>query len=160
MLGAIVAFQLMGILHPATVSGDTWGGMAALAGSWIGGGANMVAMKEVFDVDETTFGQFVVVDVCVGYVGMTVLIFLAGRAQAIDWRNRVDTRPLEQLRQRLDTYQAEHSRVASLTDLMLVIGVAFGAVGLSHAIAAPASAGSRQMCPGRNRSACMNPLSG
>ncbi|HYM85530.1 MAG TPA: DUF819 family protein, partial [Pseudoxanthomonas sp.] len=140
MIGAIIAFQVMGVLHPETVSGDTWGGMAALAGSWIGGGANMVAMKEVFDVDETTFGQFVVVDVGVGYVWMAILIFLAGRAQAIDARNGVDTQPLEDLKQRLDSYQAEHARIATLTDLMLIIGIAFGAVGLSHAIAAPAAA--------------------
>jgi uncharacterized membrane protein len=140
MIGAIVAFQVMGILHPETVSGDTWGGMAALAGSWIGGGANMVAMKEVFDVDETTFGQFVVVDVGVGYAWMAVLIFLAGRAQAIDARSGVDTRALETLKLRLDSYQAEHARVASLTDLMLIIGLAFGAVGLAHAVAAPAAA--------------------
>ena len=140
MIGAIVAFQVMGVLHPETVAGDTWGGMAALAGSWIGGGANMVAMKEVFDVDETTFGQFVVVDVGVGYVWMAILIFLAGRAQAIDARNGVDTRALEDLKQRLDSYQAEHARIASLTDLMLIVGIAFGVVGLSHAIATPAAA--------------------
>lgn len=140
MIGAVVAFQVMGVLHPETVAGDTWGGMAALAGSWIGGGANMVAMKEVFDVDETTFGQFVVVDVGVGYVWMAVLIFLAGRAKAIDARTGVDTQPLEELKQRLDSYQAEHARVASLTDLMLIVGIAFGAVGLAHAVAAPAAA--------------------
>ncbi|WP_241235412.1 DUF819 family protein, partial [Xanthomonas euvesicatoria] len=54
MLGAVVAFWVMRWLHPATVAGDTWAGMAALAGSWIGGGANMLAMREVFDVDATT----------------------------------------------------------------------------------------------------------
>ncbi|MCY7355370.1 MAG: DUF819 family protein [Lysobacter sp.] len=140
MIGAIVAFQVMGVLHPPTVAGDTWGGMAALAGSWIGGGANMVAMKEIFNVDETTFGQFVVVDVGVGYVWMAILIFLAGRAQAIDARNGVDTRAIEELKQRLDDYQAEHSRIASLSDLMMIVGVAFGAVGLCHAIATPAAA--------------------
>ena len=100
MIGAFVAFWVMGMLHPETVAGDTWAGMAALAGSWIGGGANMVAMKEVFDVDETTFGQFVVVDVGVGYVWMAVLIFLAGRAEAIDARSGADTRAIEDLKQR------------------------------------------------------------
>ena len=140
MVGAVVAFQVMAVLHPATVAGDTWGGMAALAGSWIGGGANMVAMKEVFDVDETTFGQFVVVDVGVGYVWMAILIFLAGRAEAIDARNGVDTSALEELKTRLDGYQAEHARHASLADLMMIIGVAFGAVGLCHAVATPAAA--------------------
>lgn len=139
MIGAWAAFWLMGLIHPETVAGDTWGGMAALAGSWIGGGANMLAMKEIFDVNETTFGQFVVIDVSVGYVWMAVLIFLANRAQAIDARTGADTRAIEDLKQRLASYQKQHERVASLSDLMVILGIAFGAVGLSHAIAGPAS---------------------
>ena len=140
MLGAFVAFWVMGLIHPETVAGDTWGGMAALAGSWIGGGANMLAMKEVFNVNETTFGQFVVVDVSVGYLWMAILIFLANRAQAIDARTGADTRAIEDLKQRLASYQKEHERVTSLSDLMVIMGIAFGTVGLAHAIAGPASA--------------------
>lgn len=137
MLGAVVAFQLMKWLHPATVAGDTWAGMAALAGSWIGGGANMLAMREVFNVDATTFGQFAVVDVGVGYVWMAVLIFLAGRAPRIDARSGADTRAIDELKRRIERFQAEHERVPSLADLMMIVGVAFGTVGLAHAIAAP-----------------------
>lgn len=140
MVGAIVAFLAFRALHPETVAGDTWAGMAALAGSWIGGGANMLAMKEIFAVDATTFGQFAVVDVGVGYVWMAVLIFLAGRANAIDARSGADTRAIEDLKQRLAAFQAEHARIASLTDLMLIVGIAFGTVGLAHAVAAPLSA--------------------
>ena len=140
MLGAFASFWLFGLIHPETVAGDTWGGMAALAGSWIGGGANMVAMKEVFGVDETTFGQFVVVDVGVGYVWMAVLIFLANRAGKIDARSGADTRAIEELKQRLAAYEAQHSRIASLSDLMVIVGIAFGVVGLAHALAGPLSA--------------------
>ncbi|KAB7773818.1 MULTISPECIES: DUF819 family protein [Xanthomonas] len=140
MLGAVVAFQVMKWLHPVTVAGDTWAGMAALAGSWIGGGANMLAMREVFQVDATTFGQFAVVDVGVGYVWMALLIFFAQRAPAIDARTGADTRGIDDLKQRIAHFQAQHERVASLTDLMLIVGVAFGAVGLAHAIATPTAA--------------------
>jgi uncharacterized membrane protein len=140
MLGAFGAFWIMGLLHPETVAGDTWGGMAAVAGSWIGGGANMVAMKEVFAVDETTFGQFVVIDVAVGYLWMAVLIFLASRAPAIDARSGADTSAIEELKTRLASYQKQHERVATLAELVMIVGIAFGVVGLCHAIAGPASA--------------------
>lgn len=140
MLGAFAAFWIMGVLHPETVAGDTWGGMAALAGSWIGGGANMVAMKEVFGVDETTFGQFVVIDVAVGYVWMAVLIFLANRAPAMDARSGADTSAIEDLKLRLASYQEQHERVASLAELVMIVAIAFGVVGLCHAVAGPASA--------------------
>lgn len=137
MLGAVVAFQIMAWLHPETVAGATWGGMAALAGSWIGGGANMLAMKEIFEVDATTFGQFAVVDVGVGYVWMAVLIFFASRAPAMDKRSGADTRALDDLRDRVASYQAQHARIPTLGDLMVMAGVAFGAVALAHGLAAP-----------------------
>jgi len=137
MLGAVVAFQLMAWLHPETVAGTTWGGMAALAGSWIGGGANMLAMKEIFEVDATTFGQFAVVDVGVGYVWMAVLIFFAARAPAMDKRSGADTTALDDLRDRVARFQAQHARIPALGDMMKMGGVAFGTVALSHALAGP-----------------------
>lgn len=140
MLGAPIAFLVMGVIHPETVSGDTWAGMAALAGSWIGGGANMVAMREVFDVDATTFGQFAVVDVAVASLWMAVLLYLAGRSVQIDARRGVDTRALDEMKLRVAEYEAANARIPSLTDLMLIVAVAFGSVGLAHAIAAPLAA--------------------
>ena len=140
VVGGILAFLLFQAVHPETVAGDTWAGMTALAGSWTGGGANMLAMKEIFQVDATTFGQFAVVDVGVGYVWMAVLIFLAGRSAAIDARSGADTRAIDDLQERLAAFKAQHSRVASLTDLMVIIGLAFGTVGLAHFLAAPLSA--------------------
>jgi uncharacterized membrane protein len=137
MLGAIVSFQLMKLTHPETVAGDTWAGMAALAGSWIGGGANMVAMREVFGTDATTFGQFAVVDVACASLWMAILLFLANRAQQIDTRNGADTRAIDEMKARISAYEAQNARIPSMTDLMVIVGVALGGVGLAHAIAAP-----------------------
>ncbi|KAB7770167.1 DUF819 domain-containing protein [Xanthomonas maliensis] len=137
MLGAVVAFWLMQWLHPATVAGDTWAGMAALAGSWIGGGANMLAMREIFAVDATTFGQFAVIDVGVGYVWMALLIALAQHAPRLDARSGADTRALDALQAQMAQFQAMHARIPSLADLMVIVGVGFGGVGLAHALATP-----------------------
>ena len=147
MLGGVIAFLAMRAVFPDTMAGDTWAGMAALAGSWIGGGANMLAMKEIFNVDATTFGQFAVVDVGVGYVWMAVLIFLAGRAQAIDARSGADVSALDDLKERVSAYHAQHARIPTLTDLMLIVGLAFGIVGLAHFIATPLSAWVGQQFP-------------
>lgn len=135
MVGALLAFLAMGMLHPETVSGDTWRGMTTVAGSWIGGGANQAAMKEVYEVDSTLFGQFVAVDVIVANVWMAVLLFLAARSEAFDRWTGADTSAIADLKQRIADYQAQHSRIPSLTDLMLVVGVGLAATGLSHAIA-------------------------
>lgn len=137
MLGAIVSFLVMRGLHPETVAGDVWRGMTTVAGSWIGGGANQAAMKEVFNVDATVFGQFVAVDVLVASVWMAVLLFLAGRAQVFDRWTGADTSAIDALKGRIERYQAEHSRIPSLTDLMLILAVGLGATGLSHFLAGP-----------------------
>lgn len=140
MAGGVIAFLLVRAIFPEAMAGDTWAGMAALAGSWIGGGANMMAMKEIFDVDATTFGQFAVVDVAVGYAWMATLIFFAQRAAKIDARSGADTRAIDELKERIAAFKAQHERIPTLTDQMMIVGIAFGTVGLAHAIAGPASA--------------------
>lgn len=130
--GALVSFEVMRVLHPETVAGETWRGMTTMAGSWIGGGANQAAMKEVYEVDATLFGQFAAVDVIVASLWMAVLLFLAGRAEAIDRWNRADTSAIDEIKRRIEAYQAEHVRVPNLNDLVMIIAVGLGATGLAH----------------------------
>ncbi len=137
VVGAVVAFVAMGWLWPDAVAGETWRGMTTVAGSWIGGGANQAAMKEVFEVPDDMFGQFVAVDVLVANLWMAVLLFLAARAEAFDRWTRADTSAIEDLKRRIEVYQAEHSRIPGLTDLMLILAVGLGATGLAHALADP-----------------------
>ena len=132
MLGALVAFEAMRVIHPETVAGDTWRGMTTVAGSWIGGGANQAAMREVFDVDATMFGQFVAVDVLIGNVWMAVLLFLASRAQVFDRWTGADLTALNRLRDSIEQYQAQHARIPTLTDFMVILAFGLGATGLAH----------------------------
>jgi uncharacterized membrane protein len=137
MLGAVVAFVAMGFIHPPAVAGETWRGMTTLAGSWIGGGANQAAMKEVFAVDATLFGQFVAVDVLVASVWLAVLLFLAPRATAFDRWTRADVSAIDDLKRRIEDYQAQHARIPTLPDLMVVLAVGLGLTGLAHLLTDP-----------------------
>lgn len=137
MLGAMAAFLAMGAIHPETVAGETWRGMTTVAGSWIGGGANQAAMKEVFEVEPNLFGQFVAVDVLVANVWMAVLLFLAGRANAFDRWTGADLTAIDDLKRRVEAYQAEHSRIPTLADLMMILAVGLGVTGLAHFLAEP-----------------------
>jgi uncharacterized membrane protein len=137
MLGAVVAFVAMRAIHPETVGGETWRGMTTVAGAWIGGGANQAAMKEVFAVDATLFGQFVAVDVLVASVWLAVLLFLAGRSAAFDRWTGADLTAIDDLKRRVEAYQAEHTRIPTLTDLVVIVAIGLGATGLAHAITDP-----------------------
>ena len=57
---------------------DLWRGLTTVAGSWIGGGANQAAMKEMFNVDDQIFSSMITVDVIVANVWMGFLLFGAG----------------------------------------------------------------------------------
>ncbi|MGG7606281.1 DUF819 domain-containing protein [Massilia sp. BKSP1R2A-1] len=137
MLGALVSFEVMRVIHPETVAGETWRGMTTITGAWIGGGANQAAMKEVFEVDANVFGQFVAVDVLVANVWTAVLLFLAGRAQAFDRWTGADLSAINALKARIETYQAAHARMPTLTDVMVILAVGIGVTGLSHALTGP-----------------------
>jgi uncharacterized membrane protein len=140
MIGGPISLALWGWISPETVSGDVWKGMATLAGSWIGGGANQAAMKEVFAVDDNLFGMMVAVDIIVANLWMAFLLYLAGRADVIDAKNGADTRAIVALREKMQRFQAEHERIPQLSDLMVVCGIGLGAMGLSHLLAAPLTA--------------------
>ncbi|MGB0133753.1 DUF819 domain-containing protein [Dokdonella sp.] len=151
MFGAVFAFGLFEVISPQTVSGDTWRGMTTIAGSWIGGSANQAAMKEVFDVSNDLFGQFVAVDILVGTTWTAVLLFLASRAEAFDRWTGADTSSIDDMKRRIEAYQAQHARIPTLNDLMIIIGIGFGATGLAHAIGDPLASWISQVAPGLAR---------
>lgn len=139
VLGGPVAILVMSAVSPETVGGHgpeaIWRGLTTIAGSWIGGSANQAAMKEVFGVPDDLFSAMVAVDVLVANVWMAVLLFMAGKAPAIDRRIGADTRGLEALQEQVSAFQQRIARVTTLPDLMLVVGVGFGVTGASHVLA-------------------------
>lgn len=137
ILGGPLAVALWGFIAPDTVAGDVWRGMATLAGSWIGGSANQTAMREVFEVGSDLFGAMVTVDVVVASVWMAVILWMAANQERLDAARGADTTALHALRERVEQLEAERTRVPTLADLMTIIGVAFAATGISHALATP-----------------------
>ena len=137
IIGGPLALLVVGTLSPATVGGEgpdaVWRGMTTVAGSWIGGGANQAAMKEVFEVGDNLFGQMIAVDVLCASVWLAILLFLAGRAQKIDTWTGADTSAIEDLKRRIEAYHAKHARIPRLADLMFLAAVGFGATALAHA---------------------------
>lgn len=135
VIGGPIALMSVGYFFPQELGGDVWRGMTTIAGSWIGGGANQAAMKEVFNVDGNIFSVMITVDVLVANVWMAVLLFIASRAEFFDRKNGADTTGIMHLRKKIEQYEAENARIPNLTDIMLIVAVAFGVTGLSHALA-------------------------
>ena len=120
--------ELIGVTGPDAV----WRGMAALAGSWIGGGANMLAMKEIYGADGNIFTIMVTVDIVVANIWMAVLLYMAANHKRIDAKNGADTSSIDRLIEKVEAETRENSKQPDLKDYMLILAVGFGAAGLAH----------------------------
>jgi len=136
MAGGPLAILLFSVIAPDVVAGigpdAVWRGMSTVAGSWIGGGANQTAMKEVFGVGDDVFSAWIAVDVLVANVWMAFLLYGAAISARIDRKTGADTRAIEELKAKVEAYQAAHSRIPTMTDTFAILGVGFGATAIAH----------------------------
>ena len=111
---------------------DLWRGLTTVAGSWIGGGANQAAMKEMFNVNDQIFSSMITVDVIVANVWMGFLLFGAGINKKVDkWLN-ADSSAIEDLKNKLINYKRKNQKIPSLTDFMIILAIGFGITGIAH----------------------------
>ena len=112
---------------------DAWRRMSYLAGSWIGGGANAVALQRTFGVSDAAISPIIVVDVAVANVWTGVLLYLAGRSARVDRWLKADASSIRILEHEIQDFQDSVTRPASLRDLLYVVALGFGFAYLGHA---------------------------
>ncbi|MCB2085964.1 MAG: DUF819 family protein [Sphingomonadaceae bacterium] len=135
ILGGPIALWIVAQFDPAVIgSGDTaaWRGLATLAGSWIGGGANQTAMLEVYGYPLELFSALLAVDIIVAEIWMVFLLYGAGASERVDRWLGADSSAIERLRDKMAHYTSSIERVAGANDYVLLFGATFAVVGLSH----------------------------
>ena len=135
VLGGPVALLVTSYIAPGIVSAspdELWRGLSTIAGSWIGGGANQTAMKEIFNVDDNLFASMIVVDVVVANIWMGFLLYGASISKRVDKWLKADSSAIDDLQKRVEDYQASVAKIPATTDLFIMLGVAFGGVALAH----------------------------
>jgi uncharacterized membrane protein len=139
IVGGPIALYLVGSLAPEvffTSDGEAiWPGLATVAGSWIGGGANQTAMKEIFGASDKLFSAMIVVDVFVANLWMAFLLYGAGISDRLDVKLKADNSAISSLKKKMEDYSDKITRTATTTDLFMIVGIGLGAVGLSHLFA-------------------------
>ncbi len=139
IIGGPIAFIVVRYFFPEAFAGSSadeiWRGMTTLAGSWIGGGANQAAMKEIYNVSDEAFAKMIAVDIIWASLWMGVLLYMSKRAKAIDEKTGADVSAIERIKLKMETFQTENARNFNLNDLMFILAVAFVATGIGHAIA-------------------------
>jgi uncharacterized membrane protein len=101
ILGGPLAILLVSSFNPELVGGAgpeaVWRGMATIAGSWIGGGANQAAMYEVFSPSNSLFGIMITIDIIVAEIWMAFLLIGIGKKDAIDRFFKADSSSVDHL---------------------------------------------------------------
>ena len=139
ILGGPIALITVKYFFPELISSagsDLWKGMSAIAGSWIGGSANQTAMREIYNVPQDLFGTMLIVDVIVANFWMALLLYGAGKTQKIDKWLKADTSAIEALKLKTGQYRLSIEKNPGTLDIVLMLAVTFGIVGISHLITA------------------------
>ena len=123
--GVVVGGPLSLFICHKWLPDDAWQGMSALAGSWIGGGANYVAIGDMAGASDEMLGLMVIPDVFVANIWMGVLLYMSGRQHAIDERTGADARMIRDLEDRMTDFHERTNRIATIADLMLILALGF-----------------------------------
>ena len=136
ILGGPLAILIVSTFAPDVVGGvgpdAVWRGLTTVAGSWIGGGANQAAMKEIFNVSDTLFSSMIAVDVIVANIWMAFLLYGAGINERIDAKFQADNSAITELKEKIEAYRAQILRIPDLTDTLKVMTVGFGVTAIAH----------------------------
>ncbi|WP_282008147.1 DUF819 domain-containing protein [Brevundimonas aveniformis] len=135
MIGGPVAIWLTSVFAPellGTGPEAIWRGMATVAGSWIGGSANQAALYEIFGAGPDVFSIWIAVDVIVANIWMAVVLWIAANQTRVDRWLKADSSAVVAVREKAEAYELANARIPTLKDLIIILAVGFGSVGISH----------------------------
>ncbi len=128
-LGMVVGVPTAFWLFKDQVGTELWSSFGALAGSWTGGSANLIAVKEALGASDTVFSPIVVVDTIIPYFWMGTLVALAAAQPIFDRWNRSRVDFLDDLQKNLANVEATRMvkfdwvKMAGLLGLALVVSI-------------------------------------
>ena len=139
VIGGPFAMLIIGAIDPnileaTSPDNEIWRGMATVAGSWIGGGANQTAMLEVYQPSSSLFSAMVTVDIIMANLWLAFLLYGASMASKVDRWLGSDTSAISHLLKQVQDYQNKIKRIPSLNDFISILAVAFGITAVGHII--------------------------
>ncbi|MEX0904296.1 MAG: DUF819 family protein [Balneolaceae bacterium] len=136
IIGGPLAILIVSAISPGVLEGtgadEVWRGLATVAGSWIGGGANQTAMLEVFEPSSELFSAMVTVDILIANLWLAFLLYGAGMSEKIDTWFKADASAITGVRKKIEEYRASIARVSSLTDITTIVAIAFVITAIGH----------------------------
>jgi uncharacterized membrane protein len=132
MVGGVVAYVIVHGWLPE----DSWKGFGALAGSWIGGTANMLATKEMLGATDAQLGLAVVADNVIYIVWLPLLLMSRDYAAQFNKWARVPKERLAAMDAAAEMH-VEEDHAPTMPQYLYLAAVVVGVTAIGHALAAP-----------------------
>jgi uncharacterized membrane protein len=121
MLGATFGYAMFA----PRLDPQGWKNIGALAASWTGGSANMVAVKGALEIPDPVFAPMFAVDAVMAYTWLGFLIILSGFQVAYAKRVGVNARLQREIENRISEWAQSPQRAPSTRDILVIVGLAF-----------------------------------
>jgi uncharacterized membrane protein len=123
-LGIMVGTVLVFAVFKGIIGVQFWSGFGALSGSWTGGSANMIAVKEALSAPSEVFLPMVVVDTVVPYVWMAFLILMVGWQRMFDPWNHARADLLAEFNRKVGSVPLKVFRGWQVKQIFLILAIA------------------------------------
>lgn len=133
----VLSAPLVFYVFKGWIGTEFWSGFGALCGSWTGGSANMIAVKEALGTPDAVFLPMVVVDTVVPYAWMGILVASVASQPMFDRWNNSDRRILDQLNRKSKAAHTseEMGHQWNVQATVMILALAFAASVLTQFLA-------------------------
>ncbi|WP_341224707.1 DUF819 family protein [uncultured Arcticibacterium sp.] len=135
VIGGPIAVLIVKAISPETFSGvnsETWRGLSTVAGSWIGGGANQTALKEVFQPSGVLFSQSVAVDILVAETWLAVLLLGVANKAKMNKFFGSNSDLIDEIKDKLEAESLKKTKIPAYEDYIKILAVGFGGTAIAY----------------------------
>jgi uncharacterized membrane protein len=139
IIGGPLAVKIVSSFKPEVfymgTEDEVWRGLGTIAGSWIGGGANQTALKEILQPSAYVFSQCVAVDVLVAEAWLAILLIGVANNTKINRWLGADRGVVEEMKNRVAELKGQKEKIPTFDDYLVLVSVAFISTGLAYFLA-------------------------
>ncbi|MBN9645882.1 DUF819 family protein [Terrisporobacter glycolicus] len=111
---------------------DTWKSFAALAGSWMGGTGNMVAIQGALNVSDSKLGYTLLMDSINYSIWVMFLLWLVSFAPKFNKWTKADTKLIDEIGEKLKSDSNQMRKEIEFADLIGLLGLSLLVAALSQ----------------------------
>ncbi len=120
-IGFIVVYGLLNNFFPS----DAWKSFGALAGSWMGGTGNMVAVQGALEVPDSKMGYALLMDSVNYSIWVMILLSLVSFSDKFNKWTGASTKVLDEVGKKLDKEQSKIGKEVEFADMIILLGSGF-----------------------------------